>query len=60
MKRSLQAEDRVDQLTKDLLQTRHQLQASEEEKRGKEEEAAMVRFVIFIVSMMTFNTSQSL
>ncbi|XP_045919220.1 rab GTPase-activating protein 1-like [Micropterus dolomieu] len=39
------AEDRVDQLTKDLLQTRHQLQASEEEKRGKEEEAAMLKEV---------------
>uniref|UniRef100_A0A4W6E6B7 RAB GTPase activating protein 1-like 2 n=1 Tax=Lates calcarifer TaxID=8187 RepID=A0A4W6E6B7_LATCA len=39
------AEDRVDELTKDLLQTRHQLQATEEEKRGKEEEAAMLKEV---------------
>lgn len=37
-----QAEDKVDELTKDLLQTRHQLQATEEEKRRKEEETAMV------------------
>lgn len=38
----LQAEDRVDELTKDLLRTRHKLHAAEEEKRGKEEEATMV------------------
>lgn len=37
-----QAEDRVDELTKDLLQTRRRLQATEDEKRGSEEEAAMV------------------
>lgn len=42
MKCSLQAEDRVDELSKDLLQIRHRLQETEEEKRGKEEEAAMV------------------
>lgn len=41
-----QAEDRVDELTKDLLQSRHRLQATEEEMRGKEEEAAMVRFTV--------------
>ncbi|KAF3845054.1 hypothetical protein F7725_008217 [Dissostichus mawsoni] len=40
-----QAEDRVDELTKDLLQTRHHLQATEEEKRGKEEEAAVAKEV---------------
>ncbi|XP_029900428.1 rab GTPase-activating protein 1-like [Myripristis murdjan] len=40
-----QAEDRVDELTKELLQTRHRLQATEEEKRGKEEEAAMLKEV---------------
>ncbi|KAM4724343.1 rab GTPase-activating protein 1-like isoform 1-T1 [Anableps anableps] len=39
------AEDKVDELTKDLLQTQHQLQATEEEKRGKEEEAAMLKEV---------------
>ncbi|XP_051806399.1 rab GTPase-activating protein 1-like [Acanthochromis polyacanthus] len=39
------AEDRVDELTKDLLQTRHRLQATEEEKRGKEEETAMLKEV---------------
>uniref|UniRef100_A0A8P4KAA9 RAB GTPase activating protein 1-like 2 n=1 Tax=Dicentrarchus labrax TaxID=13489 RepID=A0A8P4KAA9_DICLA len=39
------AEDRVDELNKDLLQTRRQLQATEEEKRGKEEEAAMLKEV---------------
>ncbi|XP_040916806.1 rab GTPase-activating protein 1-like [Toxotes jaculatrix] len=39
------AEDRVDELTKDLLQTRRRLQATEEEKRGKEEEAAMLKEV---------------
>ena len=46
----LQAEDRVDELTKDLFQTRHHLQATEEEKRGKEEEAAVVRFVIYLMT----------
>ncbi|XP_033977494.1 rab GTPase-activating protein 1-like [Trematomus bernacchii] len=40
-----QAEDRVDELTKDLLQTRHHLQATEEEKRGKEEEAEVAKEV---------------
>lgn len=39
------AEDRVDELTEDLLQTRHRLQATEDEKRGKEEEAAMLKEV---------------
>ncbi|XP_070712371.1 rab GTPase-activating protein 1-like [Pempheris klunzingeri] len=39
------AEDRVDELTKDLLQTRRRQQATEEEKRGKEEEAAMLKEV---------------
>ncbi|XP_069008696.1 rab GTPase-activating protein 1-like [Embiotoca jacksoni] len=39
------AEDRVDELTKDLLQTRHQLQATEDEKKGKDEEAAMLKEV---------------
>ncbi|KAF0021938.1 hypothetical protein F2P81_025809 [Scophthalmus maximus] len=37
------AEDKVDDLTKDLLQTRRRLQATEEEKAGKEEEAAMLK-----------------
>ncbi|XP_024134106.1 rab GTPase-activating protein 1-like [Oryzias melastigma] len=41
-----QAEDRVDELTKDLLQARHQLKITEEEKRGKEEEAAMMKEVL--------------
>lgn len=36
----------MDELTKDLLQSRHQLQVTEEEMRGKEEETAMVRFVM--------------
>ncbi|XP_071390268.1 rab GTPase-activating protein 1-like isoform X2 [Centroberyx affinis] len=40
-----QAEDRVDELTKDLLQTKHRLQATEDEKSGKEEEAAMLKEV---------------
>ncbi|XP_010793324.1 rab GTPase-activating protein 1-like, isoform 10 isoform X2 [Notothenia coriiceps] len=40
-----QAEDRVDELTKDLLQTRHHLQATEEEKRGTEEEAEVAKEV---------------
>ncbi|XP_042356881.1 rab GTPase-activating protein 1-like [Plectropomus leopardus] len=39
------AEDRVDELTKDLFQTRKRLQATEEEKRGKEEEAAVAKEV---------------
>uniref|UniRef100_A0A3Q2WGH1 RAB GTPase activating protein 1-like 2 n=1 Tax=Haplochromis burtoni TaxID=8153 RepID=A0A3Q2WGH1_HAPBU len=38
-------EDRVDELTKDLMETRQQLQITEEEKRGKEEEAAMLKEV---------------
>lgn len=37
----------MDELTKDLLQTRHRLQATEDEMRGKEEEAAMVCLRIF-------------
>ncbi|XP_034063296.1 rab GTPase-activating protein 1-like [Gymnodraco acuticeps] len=40
-----QAEDRVDELTKDLLQTRRHLQATEEEKRGTEEEAEVAKKV---------------
>ncbi|XP_056152396.1 rab GTPase-activating protein 1-like [Lampris incognitus] len=40
-----QAEDRVDKFAQDLLQTKHQLQATEEEKRVKEEEAAMLKEV---------------
>lgn len=36
----------MDELTKDLLQSRHRLQVTEEEMRGKEEETAMVRFVM--------------
>ncbi|XP_054470553.1 rab GTPase-activating protein 1-like [Anoplopoma fimbria] len=39
------AEDRVDDLTKDLFQTRHRLQATEEEKIGKDEEAAVSKKV---------------
>ena len=41
------AEDRVDILTKDLLLTRRRLKATEEVKRGKEEEATMVRTTSF-------------
>lgn len=37
-----QTEDRVDELSKELQRVRHRLQATEEEKRGKEEEANMV------------------
>lgn len=44
----LQAEDKVDELARDLLLTRHRVQATEEEKRGKEEEAEMVRVKISI------------
>ncbi|XP_023207937.1 rab GTPase-activating protein 1-like [Xiphophorus maculatus] len=40
-----EAEDRVDELTKDLLKIQHRLQATEDEKRGKEEEAAMLKEV---------------
>ncbi|XP_029316856.1 rab GTPase-activating protein 1-like [Cottoperca gobio] len=39
------AEDRVEELTKDLFQSRHRLQATEEEKRGKDEEAAVAKEV---------------
>nr|XP_046269190.1 rab GTPase-activating protein 1-like isoform X2 [Scatophagus argus] len=40
------AEDRVDELSKELVHVRHRLQATEEEKRGKEEEAAMLKDVL--------------
>uniref|UniRef100_A0A3B3U3R7 Rab GTPase-activating protein 1-like, isoform 10 n=1 Tax=Poecilia latipinna TaxID=48699 RepID=A0A3B3U3R7_9TELE len=40
-----EAEDRVDELTKELLKIQHRLQATEDEKRGKEEEAAMLKEV---------------
>ncbi|XP_061650514.1 rab GTPase-activating protein 1-like [Phyllopteryx taeniolatus] len=40
------AEDSVEVLTGDLLLTRRQLQAIEEEKRGKEEEAATLKDVL--------------
>uniref|UniRef100_A0A672ZP24 RAB GTPase activating protein 1-like 2 n=1 Tax=Sphaeramia orbicularis TaxID=375764 RepID=A0A672ZP24_9TELE len=39
------AEDRADELSRDLLQTRRRLQATEDEMRGKEEEAAMLKEV---------------
>ncbi|KAF7201520.1 rab GTPase-activating protein 1-like [Nothobranchius furzeri] len=39
------AEDQVDKLSKDLLHVRHQLQATEVEKRGKEEEITMLKEV---------------
>ncbi|KAM8833142.1 rab GTPase-activating protein 1-like [Synchiropus picturatus] len=38
-------EDTVDHLTKDLMLIRHQLQATEEEKKHQEEEAAMLKDV---------------
>ncbi|KAM4625282.1 uncharacterized protein ACJ7VT_003752 [Polymixia lowei] len=40
-----QAEDRVDELTKELLRTKCRLQATEEEKRGKDEEAVILKDV---------------
>ncbi|XP_077394955.1 rab GTPase-activating protein 1-like isoform X2 [Festucalex cinctus] len=40
------AEDSVEMLTSDLMLTRRQLQATEEEKQGKEEEAAMLKEVL--------------
>ncbi|XP_077588103.1 rab GTPase-activating protein 1-like [Stigmatopora nigra] len=40
------AEDSVEVLTADLLMTRRELQATEEEKRGKEEEAVMLKEVL--------------
>ncbi|XP_077417071.1 rab GTPase-activating protein 1-like isoform X2 [Vanacampus margaritifer] len=40
------AEDSVEMLTSDLTLTRRQLQATEEEKQGKEEEAAMLKEVL--------------
>lgn len=33
----------MDELSKEVQRVRHRLQATEEEKRGKEEEAQMVR-----------------
>ncbi|XP_055764553.1 rab GTPase-activating protein 1-like [Salvelinus fontinalis] len=41
-----QAEDRVDELTKELLKTRKRLKNAEEEKREKEEEAAQLKEVL--------------
>uniref|UniRef100_A0A8K9V780 RAB GTPase activating protein 1-like 2 n=1 Tax=Oncorhynchus mykiss TaxID=8022 RepID=A0A8K9V780_ONCMY len=41
-----QAEDRVNELTKELLKTRKRLKNAEEEKRGKEEEAAQLKEVL--------------
>ncbi|KAM6973034.1 rab GTPase-activating protein 1-like [Aplochiton taeniatus] len=38
-----QTEDRIDGLTEDLLKTRIHLKATEEEKRAKEEESAMLK-----------------
>ncbi|XP_003962821.1 rab GTPase-activating protein 1-like [Takifugu rubripes] len=38
-------EDRVDELSKEVQRVRHRLQATEEEKRGKEEEAQMLKEV---------------
>jgi len=38
----VQVEDQVERLTTDLYLTKHRLQATEEEKRGKDEEAAVV------------------
>lgn len=58
VKCSFQAEDRVDELSKDLLQIRHRLQATEEEKRGKDEEAVLVNFSCVIMAL--YNTSPSL
>lgn len=40
------AEDRVDELSEELLQARHRVQATEEEKREKEEETAMLKEVL--------------
>lgn len=37
-----QTEDQVDELTKELLKTKQLLRITEEEKRGKEEEASQV------------------
>lgn len=39
---SFQTEDRVDELSKEVQRVSRRLQATEEEKRGKEEEAQMV------------------
>uniref|UniRef100_A0A3Q2Z249 RAB GTPase activating protein 1-like 2 n=1 Tax=Hippocampus comes TaxID=109280 RepID=A0A3Q2Z249_HIPCM len=40
------AEDSVEKLTSDLMLTRRQLQATEEEKQGKDEEASMLKEVL--------------
>lgn len=47
----------MDELTEDLLHSRHRLRATEEEKRGKEEEAAMVRLImcLMIIRRYSFN-----
>lgn len=54
-----QTEDKVDELTEELLQTRHRLQATEEEKRGKEEEAVMARTSISIYKVMLCSHKQA-
>lgn len=36
----------MDELSKEVQRLRHRLQATEEEKRGKEEEAHMVHFSV--------------
>lgn len=46
LKCSFQTEDRVDELSKEVQRVRRRLQATEEEKRGKEEEAQMVHVSI--------------
>lgn len=48
----------MDELTKDLLQTRRHLQAIEEEKRGTEEEAEVVR--LFITSQSPYKVDAML
>ncbi|XP_030630437.1 rab GTPase-activating protein 1-like [Chanos chanos] len=40
-----QAEDKVDELTKELLKTKEHLRLTEDEKRGKDEEAAQLKEV---------------
>lgn len=45
-----QAEDKVDELTQELLKTRHHLEVTEEEKREKEEEATQVQWVFCFLS----------
>ncbi len=55
-----QTEDQVDELTKELLKTKQLLMITEEEKKGKEEEASQVSFNVTDVHSKVFGQSLAL